>query len=264
MDVFGVFTMRSPESRFGILVDMKQLKAAMADRRLILGATMSGVSLLLMGIGLFAVVSGLTSDSVQLPNQGSIQDILANNPGDGGSVTQPGAEPTPPSGPRPVRLTISRIDVDAPVIELNVEPGTTTPAVPTEGYQAAWYDFSATPGVGSNAVFAGHVDWQTPKGLPIAGAFYRLRELHIGDDIAVTLDDGSTLHYRVTGNVAVKYDDPNVVKSMGLTSKDVVTLITCGGTWVKNASEENGGNYSHRIIVRAERATDAAPTQAAG
>jgi LPXTG-site transpeptidase (sortase) family protein len=244
---------------------MKRLRAAMADRRLMLGATISGVSLLLMGIGLFAVVSGLTSDSVQLPDQGSIQDIVSNNPGDGGSTgIQPGLEPTPPSGPKPVRLTISRIGVDAPVIELNVEPGTNNPAVPTEGDQAAWYDFSATPGVGSNAVFAGHVDWQTAKGLPIAGAFYRLRELHIGDDIAVTLDDGSTLHYRVTGNVAVKYDDPNVIKSMGLTSKDVVTLITCGGTWMKNSSEENGGNYTHRIIVRAERATDTAPAQPAG
>jgi LPXTG-site transpeptidase (sortase) family protein len=237
----------------------------MADRRLVLGATISGISLLLIGIGLFAVVSGLTSDSVQLPDQGSIQDIVNSNPADGGSGgSLPGAQPTPPSGPKPQRLTISRIGVDAPVIELNVEPGTTNPAVPSEGDQAAWYDFSATPGVGSNAVFAGHVDWQTANGQPIAGAFYRLRELHIGDDIAVTLEEGSTLHYRVTGNVAVKYNDPDVVKSMGLTSKDVVTLITCGGTWIKDPSEENGGNYSHRIIVRAERTADAAPTQATG
>ncbi len=230
----------------------------MADRRLLLGATISGISLLLIGIGLFAVVSGLTGDSVQLPDQGSIQDIVDGNPGGTGTVAgQPGAEPTPPSGPRPVRIVISRIGVDAPVIELNVEPGTTTPAVPSVGDEAAWYDFSATPGVGSNAVFSGHVDWQTADGQPIAGAFYRLRELQIGDEIAVTLDDGSTLTYRVTGNVAVNYDDPNVVKAMGLTTKDVVTLITCGGTWIKNPAEENGGNYTHRIIVRAERAQDA-------
>jgi LPXTG-site transpeptidase (sortase) family protein len=236
----------------------------MADRRLILGVAISGISLLLMSIGLFAVVSALTTDSVQLPSQGSIQDIVSGNSSDGSVSALPGAQPTPRSGPKPVRLTISRIEVDAPVIELNVEPGTTNPAVPSQGEQVAWYDFSATPGLSGNAVFAGHVDWQTANGQPIAGAFYRLRELHIGDDITVALEDGSTLEYRVTGNVAVKYDDPNVVKAMGATSKDVLTLITCGGTWQKNRAEENGGNYSHRIIVRAERVTDAAPTPATG
>ena len=236
----------------------------MADPRLILGVAISGISLLLMSIGLFAVVSALTTDSVQLPSQGSIQDIVSGNSSDGSVSALPGAQPTPPSGPKPVRLTISRIEVDAPVIELNVEPGTTNPAVPSQGDQVAWYDFSATPGLTSNAVFAGHVDWQTATGQPIAGAFYRLRELHIGDDITVALEGGSTLEYRVTGNVAVKYDDPNVVKAMGATSKDVLTLITCGGTWQRNPAEENGGNYSHRIIVRAERVTDTAPTPATG
>jgi sortase (surface protein transpeptidase) len=183
-----------------------------------------------------------------LPSQGSIQDIVGVNSGDGSVSALPGAQPTPPSGPKPVRLAISRIEVDAPVIELNVEPGTTNPAVPSQGDQVAWYDFSAAPGLTSNAVFAGHVDWQTANGQPIAGAFYRLRELHIGDDIKVALEDGSTLEY----------------KAMGPTSRDVLTLITCGGTWLKNPAEENGGNYSHRIIVRAERVTDAAPTPASG
>jgi LPXTG-site transpeptidase (sortase) family protein len=236
----------------------------MANRPLILGLAISGISLLLMCIGLFAVVSALTTDSVQLPSQGSIQDIVGVNSGDGSVSSLPGAQPTPPSGPKPVRITISRIEVDAPVIELNLEPGTTNPAVPSQGDQVAWYDFSATPGLISNAVFAGHVDWQTANGQPIAGAFYRLRELQIGDDITVALEDGSTLQYRVTGNVAVKYDDPNVVKAMGPTSRDVLTLITCGGAWLRNPTEENGGNYSHRIIVRAERVVDAVPTPATG
>jgi len=243
---------------------MRLPKPTTVDRRLILGVAISGISLLLMSIGLFAVVSALTTDSVQLPSEGSIQDIVNGNSSDGSVSALPGTQPTPKSGPKPVRLAISRIDVDAPVIELNVEPGTTNPAVPSQGDQVAWYAFSAKPGLDSNAVFAGHVDWQTANGQPIAGAFYRLRELHIGDEITVALEDGSTLEYRVTGNVAVKYDDPNVTKAMGPTSKDVVTLITCGGTWQKNPAEENGGNYSHRIVVRAERVTGAAPTRATG
>jgi sortase (surface protein transpeptidase) len=44
---------------------------------------------------------------------------------------------------------------------------------------------------------------------------------------------------------------------MRLTNKDVITLITCGGSWINDPSKDNGGNYSHRIIVRAERVTEA-------
>jgi LPXTG-site transpeptidase (sortase) family protein len=231
-----------------------------ADRPLLVGLAVSGFSLLFIGIALFAVVSALTSDPVQLPDEGSIQEIL-NGPGDGSS--QPGSvpQPTPPIGPHPTRITISRIFVDAPIIALSVEPGTTTPAVPDQGDEVGWYDFSAPPGLNANAVFAGHVDWQTARGQPIPGAFYRLRELHIGDEVSVTLEDGSTLKYRVTGNVAVKWDDPNVGRAMGYANKDVLTLITCGGAWENIPSHENGGNYTHRIVVRAER--EAAPAVAA-
>jgi LPXTG-site transpeptidase (sortase) family protein len=241
---------------------MKMMWLKKADRPLLLGAAISVVSLLFIGIGLFAVVSALTDDPVQLPEQGSIQDILGGNSTGGASPPVVGTEPTPQSGPHPKRITISRIYVDAPVVELNTEPGTDLPAVPNAGDEVAWYDFSATPGVNSNAVFAGHVDWQTAGGQPIPGAFYRLRELRIGDEVSVTLEDDSVLKYRVTGNVAVKWDDPNVVRAMSLTKKDVLTLITCGGAWEKIPSHENGGNYTHRIVVRAEREVAAAPAGA--
>lgn len=41
---------------------------------------------------------------------------------------------------------------------------------------------------------------------------------------------------------------------MDATTSDVITLITCGGTWQRDAESRYGGDYSHRIIVRAERA----------
>ncbi len=97
--------------------------------------------------------------------------------------------------------------------------------------------------------------------MPGEGVFYRLRELQIGDEISVELDDGSRLRYMVTGNVAVAYDDPNVVKVMDPTFSDVITLITCGGTWLRDYSNPSGGNYSHRVIVRAERILDLASGQ---
>jgi LPXTG-site transpeptidase (sortase) family protein len=240
---------------------VKRLHPPDVDRRLAFGAALSVLSLAFIAIGLFAVVSALTDNPVQLPSEGSIQDILqegdpeAAPSDDDSAIVQPG-DPPLPTGPAPVRMGIRRISIDAPVARMNFEPGTDIPAVPDRAELVAWYDFSAAPALGHNAVFTGHVDWQTPTGAPIPGVFYRLRELQIGDPISVSLEDGNTVQYRVTGNVATKYDDPNVVGVMRPVSKDVITLITCGGSWVNDPSKDNGGNYSHRIIVRAERVTD--------
>lgn len=219
-------------------------------------------SVVILIAGLFGVVSALTTDDVQLPEQGSIEDIL--QPEDVGDQVSgaPEDSPEPPPGPPPVRMSIPRIYIDAPVITMGLIPDTNVPEVPGRPDQVAWYNFSAAPGVNNNAVFTGHVDWQTQAGAPIPGVFYRLRELRIGEEISITLEDGAVLAYRVTGNVAAAYDDPNVSRAMGRTSRDVLTLITCGGSWINDPSKDNGGNYSHRIIVRAEKVEDAAAAAA--
>lgn len=220
------------------------------DRTLATGVGISLMSLVLLMSGLYFVVSALTDDPAGLPAEGSIEDILA---GSEAGVPVSGAPASPvPQGPRPTRLGIPGIFIDAPVAATGFEPGTNQPDVPNRADLIAWYDFTPTPGMGSNAVFSGHVDWQTPEGSPVPGVFYRLRELKIGDSVTISLDDERTLEYRVTGNIASDYDDPNLVRLMGATKKDVVTLITCGGAWVPDGSKENGGNYSHRVLVRAE------------
>lgn len=176
---------------------------------------------------------------------------------DAQATLAPGVQPTPftmPTGPRPVRIVIPRIYVDAPIVTLGLEPGTDIFAVPSRGDQAAWYDTNPPPGLGYNSIFSGHVDWQTTDHQPIAGVFYRLRELQIGDKIDVALEDGNTISYRVTGNVAIDYNDPNLGKALAPAPRDEITLVTCGGSWIANPAEENGGNYTHRVIVRAERA----------
>jgi sortase (surface protein transpeptidase) len=40
---------------------------------------------------------------------------------------------------------------------------------------------------------------------------------------------------------------------MERTTREVITMITCGGSWLSSSRGPFGGNYSHRIIVRAER-----------
>lgn len=226
------------------------------DRRRLLAILLTAGSAAILAAGLVGLVSGLQSD-VDLPNEGHIAEITGDQAQTPGQGLAPPTQAPNTHGPLPIRLLIPGLYIDAPVIVQGVDEQN-MPRVPERPDQVAWYDFSATPGMSSNAVFAGHVDWQTRDGMPIPGVFYRLREMKIGDTIAVTLEDGQALEYRVTGNVAVPYDDPNVIKVMNPTDRDVITLITCGGTWLNNRLSPTGGNYSHRVIVRAERVTASA------
>jgi len=232
------------------------------DRSVALAAGVLIASVALLGIAFVSIFAALSNDGADLPDEGSIEQILDEGAQQqGGAVTSQldlGPLPAPP-----VRLAIPRLYIDAPVITMGLD-AERYPEVPGRPDQVAWYNFSAAPGQRSNAVLSGHVDWQTSSRQPIAGVFYRLRELEIGDTMTITLEDGAKLDYRVTGNVATAYEDPNVVKAMALTSREVLTLITCGGTWLKSARGPFGGSYSHRVLVRAERVVAVAQAPAGG
>ena len=242
----------------GRYIDSMRQRLSSINRSLAITGLVLFASTLLLVTGLVSIFVVLSDDNVDLPSEGSLEEILQEH------ETAPAADSealSEPDTPAPTRIGIPSIGVDASIVVMGLD-AENYPEVPNAGDEVAWYTFSATPGRGSNAVFSGHVDWFY-WGNPAEGVFYHLRELEIGDQITLDLEDGSQLRYRVTGNVATAYDDPNVVDVMDPTSKDVLTLITCGGTWQKDYSNPIGGNYSHRVIVRAERVLDLASDQAA-
>jgi LPXTG-site transpeptidase (sortase) family protein len=157
----------------------------------------------------------------------------------------------PPSSAAVARMIIEKIGVDAPVVTLGLDENN-VPQVPDNPNDVVWYDWSMRPGWGSNAVFSGHVDW-TVNGVPVTGVFYDLRKLEVGDTIKVRLADNTEYQYKIIGNVAVPYDDQQATDAMGATPSEVITIITCGGTWVPERGNPIGGHYTHRQIVRAER-----------
>src|SRR3989304_6581401 len=226
------------------------------DRRLAVTGLVLVASTALLLVGLVSILVTLSDDNVDLPNEGSLEETLQERE----SSSPPGRQGSRPEGPAPARIAIPSIGVDAAVQAMGRD-SQNYPAVPDSGSDVAWDTFTAPPGRGNNAVFSGHVDWYY-WGEPGEGVFYHLRELQIGDEITVGLKDGPQLRYRVTGNVAVAYDDPDIGRVMDPTSSDVVTLITCGGTWLRDYSNPNGGNYSHRVVVRAERVSGLASGQA--
>src|SRR3990172_427246 len=160
----------------------------------------------------------------------------------------------PPSEAPIARLAIPRFEVDAPVVVRGVDANgiMETPDGPED---VAWYDFTAKPGFGSNAVFSGHVDYINYG----PAVFWNLKDLNPGDGIEVRLEDGTVYRYSVEQREQVYADEADVGKIVGPTPTEIITLITCGGTF-----DTSTGQYDQRVIVRAQRIYEStAPTQAA-
>ncbi len=158
--------------------------------------------------------------------------------------------PTPPLGDQPYRFVFQKLGVDAPVETFGLDEDA-VPIVPTGAKAAevvAWYDFSARPGTG-NAVFAGHVTWNG------RAVFFELKTSQPGDTIKLRGDDGTELTYVVSWVESVDPNDPESVKVMLPTDppSDVITIITCDGAFQDTNDPVFGGEYSRRLVVRAER-----------
>ena len=203
----------------------------------------------LMTVGIRGIVGSASSGQIELPYRGDVEAVLNR-----ARLSSVAPLPTAPPSTAPIsRMVLEAIGVDAPVVVRGLEADG-VPQEPGKPDVVAWYDFSSRPGGGSNAVFAGHVDW-TYNGRPGPAVFWGLKDLKPGDAVRIFLEDGTQYNYSVTANFAIPYDDPKAVEVMGPTANDVITLITCGGTWVRDPSLPLGGYYTHRIIVRAERVT---------
>lgn len=160
--------------------------------------------------------------------------------------------PLPPPSEAPVaRILIPRFEVDAPVVVRGVDENRVM-ETPSGPWDVAWYDFSARPGFGGNAVFSGHVDYVNVG----PAVFWNLKDLVQGDRVEVRLEDGTLYRYQVVGReiVSANPTEEQLAGIVGPTQQEIITLITCGGTF-----DPSVGQYDQRVIVRAERLYEAAP-----
>ena len=139
------------------------------------------------------------------------------------------------------RIRITRIGVDAPIENKNITKDGVMES-PSGPDVVAWYDFSAKPGLGGNAVFSGHVDY-IKRGPAV---FWDLRKLLDGDLIETVLQDGTVLQYEVSAVQSYPIEEIPMAEVLAPTSTESLTLITCGGSF-------SGGVYSHRLVLRATR-----------
>lgn len=206
-----------------------------------------GTLLIVAAVGLMAVVAtGVidTSDrNSDLETVVGFGDISTPTPG---PTATPSADFPPGSAAPIARIVIPKAEIDAPVVVKGVDNAGVMIA-PDNAYDVAWYDFSAQPGFGGNAVFAAHVDY-----IRVGPAvFWNIKDLVEGDIIEIQQADGTSIKYAV--NFKQQYDAATapVNDIVGPTPKESVTLITCGGTF-NSASHQ----YDKRLVVRAERVKD--------
>jgi Sortase domain len=151
----------------------------------------------------------------------------------------------------PVSVAIPAIGVDSRLLYLGLNSDGTiqVPSLQTSSDEAAWYKYSVTPGQVGASVIEGHVDsYQGPA------VFFRLGALQPGDVIDVTLADGVTAIFRVTG--VREYLKSNFPAKTIYSANDyaALRLITCGG-----AFDYATGHYLSSTVVFASLVSSRPP-----
>lgn len=141
----------------------------------------------------------------------------------------------------PTHLTIPNAKVDAKIINVGITREGNLD-VPGNYKDVGWYQFGARPGEIGSAVLDGHVD----NGGSIPGPFKHLRDLSIGDDIYVSLSDGTVQHYIVKESAVYDLNDFPGQKVFHETGDRYLKIITCHGKFVPKL-----GTYNQRLIVSA-------------
>ena len=161
---------------------------------------------------------------------------------------------TAPSSPAlhvspPVSVAIPAIGVRSRLLRLglNADGSIQVPSLTTSADEAAWYKYSAMPGQRGTAVIEGHVDSYSGPAV-----FFRIGALRPGNLIDVTLADGVTAVFRVTGVREYAKDKFPAKIIYGPADYAALRLITCGGDF-----DPATGHYLSSVVVFAALATTA-------
>ncbi|MGQ4489527.1 class F sortase [Streptomyces sp. 372A] len=152
-------------------------------------------------------------------------------------VAGPAVKPLPYA---PVaRVAIPSIQVDAPVIDVNLDPdGWIETPPPEDPNLAGWYQNGIAPGQTGTSVIVGHVDNKAGPAV-----FYGLGSLKKGDHVEVARSDDRVAVFEVYGvEVFAKNDFPGA-RVYGDTGQPELRVITCGGGYTK------AGGYDGNVVV---------------
>jgi sortase (surface protein transpeptidase) len=142
------------------------------------------------------------------------------------------------TAPLPVALQIPAIGVRTRLIRLGLTRQGRL-QVPSSPSVAGWYTASPRPGEIGSSIIAGHIDSYRGPGI-----FYRLRDLHPGNQIYVRQADGRFAVFRVTAVRQYPKAHFPTAAVYGPVPDAELHLITCGGTY-----DYTTHNYLSNIVV---------------
>lgn len=142
----------------------------------------------------------------------------------------------------PIRVRIPELDVDAPIVPLDVDRrGALIP--PEAGEVAGWWRSGPEPGEKGPAVLVGHVDSHLGPAV-----FFRLSNLAAGTQVFIDRADGTTAVF-TTYQIESHPKDAFPTESVyGPTPGPELRLITCGGRF-----DAAGGRYLANVVAFARR-----------
>jgi len=154
----------------------------------------------------------------------------------------------------PLRVRVSGTDIDATIIDLGLNSDGTL-EVPKDYSESGWYTGRPVPGELGPSIVVGHVD--STEGPAV---FYELRNLEVGDLIEVDRSDGLIAWFKVSEIILVDKVAFPTERVYGPTDAPELRLITCGGSFDKEARSYRGnlivfadhlGNYEDKPPVDA-------------
>jgi len=150
----------------------------------------------------------------------------------------------PPNHPK--QLRISKLGINAAILPMGILPDGAMDA-PKSAWDVGWYNQSALPGTGRNALLLdGHVNNTLNK----PGVFFTLKTLQSGDEIKLERGDGKTFTYQVASVEQKPIEQVNMAKLLQSVEpeKEGLNIITCGGSY-----DHDRKTYEDRVLVYAVR-----------
>lgn len=194
-------------------------------------------------------LSGAIYSAINLYNPLSI-DIIASQAQDPKDYSEQPITTPSLRAAEPSRLVISKLGIDTGFVRLGMNDDGTM-QVPAGYSEVGWYQHSPTPGEIGPSVAVGHLDG--PHGPAV---FWRLHELVPGDMVEIHRIDGSVARFTITATAQFSQDNFPTNEVYGNINYAGLRLITCGGTFDRQAKR-----YSHNTVIYASLVSSGDGTQ---
>src|SRR5215467_7224754 len=185
---------------------------------------------------LFAVIIVLAISSCGSSTISEVPEARISDVMDGGATTAVVPVDNTDTVSIPLRLIIPSAAINAPVEAVGTQPNADL-ATPTHNpwQDVGWYDQGPQPGERGSAVIDGHLD--RPGGFP--AVFWRLRDVHVGDEVLVKNSLGKTIRFKVTRIELFPPQDAPIQDIFGNWGGTYLNLITCAGDWIPSQHQTN-------------------------